>query len=126
MLRVAADPHAAATICAVLFGALIILLPKPLYSGHFIFDCDPHQAVQPAISHPQSAHPFRNVRSRGSDRSRASRGCPGFIAGSINDLLEVRTALIRRYRLILGEKISGLLHVASTSTFVAMETVKEK
>src|SRR3546814_14261762 len=40
-------------------------------------------------------------------------------------LLKVRTADIRRYRIVLGEKISSLPHVASTSTFVAMETICE-
>jgi len=48
------------------------------------------------------------------------------IASSFDYLLKVRTADIRRYRMILGEKISSLPHVASTSTFVAMETVKER
>ena len=47
------------------------------------------------------------------------------IASSFDYLLKVRTADIRRYRTVLGEKISSLPHVASTSTFVAMETVKE-
>jgi len=47
------------------------------------------------------------------------------IASSFDYLLKVRTADIRRYREVLGEKISSLPHVASTSTFVAMETVKE-
>ena len=47
------------------------------------------------------------------------------IASSFDYLLKVRTADIRRYRAVLGEKISSLPHVASTSTFVAMETVKE-
>ncbi|HJT39943.1 MAG TPA: Lrp/AsnC family transcriptional regulator [Rhizorhapis sp.] len=45
------------------------------------------------------------------------------IASSFDYLLKVRTADIRRYRIVLGERISGLPHVASTSTFVAMETV---
>lgn len=45
------------------------------------------------------------------------------IASSFDYLLKVRTADIRRYRTVLGEKISALPHVASTSTFVAMETV---
>lgn len=45
------------------------------------------------------------------------------IASSFDYLLKVRTADIRRYRAVLGEKISGLPHVASTSTYVAMETV---
>lgn len=48
------------------------------------------------------------------------------IASSFDYLLKVRTADIRRYRIILGEKISSLPHVESTSTFVAMETVKDK
>ncbi|WP_285018177.1 Lrp/AsnC family transcriptional regulator [Novosphingobium sp. fls2-241-R2A-195] len=47
------------------------------------------------------------------------------IASSFDYLLKVRTADIRRYRMVLGEKISSLPHVASTSTFVAMETVKD-
>jgi Lrp/AsnC family leucine-responsive transcriptional regulator len=45
------------------------------------------------------------------------------IASSFDYLLKVRTADIRRYRIVLGEKISSLPHVASTSTYVAMETV---
>ncbi len=47
------------------------------------------------------------------------------IASSFDYLLKVRTSDIRRYRIVLGEKISSLPHVASTSTFVAMETVKD-
>ena len=45
------------------------------------------------------------------------------IAGGFDYLLKVRTSDVRRYRLVLGEKISSLPHVASTATFVAMETV---
>lgn len=47
------------------------------------------------------------------------------IASSFDYLLKVRTADIRRYRFVLGERISSLPHVASTSTFVAMETVRD-
>ena len=47
------------------------------------------------------------------------------IASSFDYLLKVRTSDIRRYRIILGEKISSLPFVASTSTFVAMETISE-
>lgn len=47
------------------------------------------------------------------------------IASSFDYLLKVRTADIRRYRKVLGEWISSLPHVSSTSTFVAMETVKD-
>jgi Lrp/AsnC family transcriptional regulator, leucine-responsive regulatory protein len=45
------------------------------------------------------------------------------IASSFDYLLKVRTADIKRYREVLGEKISSLPHVASTSTYVAMETI---
>ena len=47
------------------------------------------------------------------------------IASSFDYLLKVRTADIRDYRRVLGERISSLPHVASTSTYVAMETVRE-
>lgn len=47
------------------------------------------------------------------------------IAGRFDFLLKVRTPNIRRYREVLGEKISSLPHVASTSTSVVMQSVKE-
>ena len=47
------------------------------------------------------------------------------IAGGFDYLLKVRTQSITEYRRIMGEKISALPHVSSTSTFVAMEAVKE-
>ena len=47
------------------------------------------------------------------------------IASGFDYLLKVRTSDMRRYRAVLGEKISSLPHVASTSTFVVMETVRE-
>ncbi len=47
------------------------------------------------------------------------------IASRFDYLLKVRTADIQAYRRILGERISALPHVASTSTYVAMEAVKE-
>jgi Lrp/AsnC family leucine-responsive transcriptional regulator len=47
------------------------------------------------------------------------------IASSFDYLLKVRTSDIRRYREVLGEQISSLPHVASTSTFVAMETIRD-
>ena len=45
------------------------------------------------------------------------------IASSFDYLLKVRTADIRSYRQVLGEKISSLPHIASTSTFVVMEAI---
>ena len=47
------------------------------------------------------------------------------IASGFDYLLKVRTADMRHYREVLGEKISSLPHVASTSTYVAMETIFE-
>ena len=48
------------------------------------------------------------------------------MASSFDYLLKVRTGDISEYRRVLGERISSLPHVASTSTFVAMEAVKER
>ena len=45
------------------------------------------------------------------------------IAGNFDYLLKIRTSDIVAYRAVLGEKISSLPHVASTSSFVVMETV---
>lgn len=47
------------------------------------------------------------------------------IASRFDYLLKVRTSDIQSYRRVLGEQISALPHVTSTSTYVAMETVKE-
>jgi Lrp/AsnC family leucine-responsive transcriptional regulator len=48
------------------------------------------------------------------------------MASSFDYLLKVRTRDIVSYRRVLGERISALPHVAQTSTFVAMETVKDR
>lgn len=55
---------------------------------------------------------------------REIEGCH-MIAGRFDYLLKVRTRDIRRYRIVLGEKISTLPFVANTSTNVVMQTVKE-
>jgi Lrp/AsnC family transcriptional regulator, leucine-responsive regulatory protein len=47
------------------------------------------------------------------------------IASRFDYLLKVRTSDIQDYRRVLAERISGLPHVASTSTYVAMEAIKE-
>ncbi|MGB0508349.1 MAG: Lrp/AsnC ligand binding domain-containing protein [Pikeienuella sp.] len=47
------------------------------------------------------------------------------IAASFDYLLKVRTRDIAAYRRTLGETISNLPYVGSTSTFIAMESVKE-
>jgi len=47
------------------------------------------------------------------------------MASRFDYLLKVRTSDIQDYRRVLGEWISALPHVASTSTHVAMEAVKD-
>lgn len=47
------------------------------------------------------------------------------IASRFDYLLKVRTSDIQDYRRVLAERISSLPHVAATSTYVAMEAVKE-
>jgi Lrp/AsnC family leucine-responsive transcriptional regulator len=47
------------------------------------------------------------------------------IAGGFDYLLKVRTADMAAYREVMAERISGLPHVANSSTFVAMEAVKD-
>ncbi len=47
------------------------------------------------------------------------------IASRFDYLLKVRTADIHAYRRVLAERLSALPHVASTSTYVAMEAVKD-
>lgn len=60
----------------------------------------------------------------------AVQAAPGIVevhmmAAGFDYLLKVRTADIAEYRRLLGEVISALPHVSHTSTFVAMEAVKE-
>lgn len=47
------------------------------------------------------------------------------IAGAFDYLLKVRASNIKNYRYILGEVISALPFVGSTSTHVSMEAVKD-
>lgn len=47
------------------------------------------------------------------------------VAANFDYLLKVRSKSMDDYRRILAEKISGLPHVRSTSTFMVMEVVKE-
>ena len=48
------------------------------------------------------------------------------IAGAFDYLLKVRTAGMPGYRAVLADKISTLPHVSNTSTYVAMQAVKEE
>lgn len=47
------------------------------------------------------------------------------IAGGFDYLVKVRTRDIVAYRQVLSERISGLPHVAATSTYVSMESVRD-
>ena len=47
------------------------------------------------------------------------------IAGGFDYLLKIRTSDVVAYRKVLGETIAALPHVAQTSTFITMETVKD-
>jgi Lrp/AsnC family leucine-responsive transcriptional regulator len=47
------------------------------------------------------------------------------IAGAFDYLLKVRTTDIKAYRQVLGERISALPYVGSSSTHVSMEAVKD-
>jgi Lrp/AsnC family leucine-responsive transcriptional regulator len=47
------------------------------------------------------------------------------IAGGFDYLLKVRARTMADYRSFLGETVSALPHVAQTSTYVAMEAVKD-
>ncbi|MCB1493406.1 MAG: Lrp/AsnC ligand binding domain-containing protein [Rhodobiaceae bacterium] len=48
------------------------------------------------------------------------------IAGGFDYLVKVRTRDIGDYRRVLSESISRLPHIASTSTFVSMESVRDR
>ncbi|QFT93816.1 Leucine-responsive regulatory protein [Roseovarius sp. THAF9] len=47
------------------------------------------------------------------------------IAGNFDYLMKIRTQDMQDYRRVLAEQISTLPHVSKTSTYVAMEAVKE-
>ena len=47
------------------------------------------------------------------------------IAGNFDYLLKIRTRNMSDYRRVLAEQVSTLPHVSNTSTYVAMEAVKE-
>lgn len=48
------------------------------------------------------------------------------IAGGFDYLVKVRTRDIADYRRVLGESISRLPHVAATSTYVSMQSVRDR
>ena len=48
------------------------------------------------------------------------------VAGGFDYLLKVRTHDMPSYRAVMGERISALPYLSNTSTYVAMEAVKEE
>lgn len=48
------------------------------------------------------------------------------MASHFDYLLKVRSRSVSDYRAVLGEKISTLPHVSSTSTYIAMQAVKDE
>lgn len=48
------------------------------------------------------------------------------IAGNFDYLMKIRTRNMSDYRIVLAEKISTLPHINNTSTYVAMQAVKEE
>jgi Lrp/AsnC family leucine-responsive transcriptional regulator len=63
--------------------------------------------------------------------NRAARASPEIeechmIAGGFDYLVKVRTGDIAEYRRVLSESLSMLPHVASTSTYVSMESVRDR
>ncbi|MFK7938831.1 MAG: Lrp/AsnC family transcriptional regulator [Roseovarius sp.] len=47
------------------------------------------------------------------------------IAGNFDYLMKIRTQNMNDYRIVLAEKISTLPYVSGTSTYVAMQAIKE-
>lgn len=48
------------------------------------------------------------------------------IAGGFDYLVKIRTSDISDYRRVLSESVSQLPHIASTSTYVSMESVRDR
>ena len=96
-------------------GFRAVIDPKKLGEGHVAF-----AEVKLSDTREKALDEFR----KGVSRLQEVEECH-MIAGNFDYLLKVRTADIAAYREVLGEKISSLPHVASTSSFVVMETIVE-
>lgn len=48
------------------------------------------------------------------------------IAGGFDYLVKIRTKDIAQFRLVLSEEISALPHIASSSTYISIETVRDR
>ena len=96
------------------YGA--ILDPEKLGEGHIAF-------VQVSLSDTRSN--ALNAFNEAVRHIREIEQCH-MIASNFDYLLKIRTRDMSNYRKVLGEKISALPHVSHTSTFVVMESVKDR
>lgn len=100
----------------VIRGFRAVIDDKLLGEGHVAF-----AEVKLSDTREAALAEFR----KGVSRIREVEECH-MIAGQFDYLLKVRTSDIVAYREVLGEKISSLPHVASTSSYVAMETIVDR
>ena len=96
------------------YGA--ILDPEKLGEGHIAF-------VQVTLSDTRSE--ALNAFNEATRHIREIEQCH-MIASNFDYLLKIRTRDMNNYRKVLGEKISALPYVSHTSTFVVMESVKDR
>ena len=96
------------------YGAM--LDPEKLGEGHIAF-------VQVSLSDTRSN--ALNAFNEAVRHIREIEQCH-MIASNFDYLLKIRTRDMSNYRKVLGEKISALPHVSHTSTFVVMESVKDR
>ena len=99
-----------------ILGYVAMLDPERLGEGHIAF-------VQVTLSDTRSE--ALNAFNEAVRHIREIEQCH-MIASHFDYLLKVRTRDMTNYRKILGEKISSLPHVSHTSTFVVMESVKDR
>nr|WP_321455159.1 winged helix-turn-helix transcriptional regulator [uncultured Cohaesibacter sp.] len=97
-------------------GYAAILDPEKLGEGHIAF-------VQVTLSDTRSE--ALNAFNEATRHIREIEQCH-MIASNFDYLLKIRTRDMSNYRKVLGEKISALPYVSHTSTFVVMESVKDR
>lgn len=99
-----------------ILGYCAMLDPERLGEGHIAF-------VQVTLSDTRSE--ALNAFNEAVRHIREIEQCH-MIASNFDYLLKIRTRDMSNYRKVLGEKISELPHVSHTSTFVVMESVKDR
>ena len=99
----------------VILGYLALLDPIRLGLDHVAF-----VEVRLEVTREVALRAFNEAVSRVPEIEQAH-----MIAGNFDYLLKVRTRDMAAYRRFLGETVTTLPYVANTSTYVAMEAVKE-